>query len=171
MCSCAVKKLLTLVLAPRMIREQLTLKMLISQHSKILIRITPKINDSQETLLAIEQVVSFVVTSVVTLGFTKRIEVVSLQRLEEIKILSLQEILPGVPIIPFEDAASVLISIALIQMLVSIYCDAVVVCALVRPAAVMTVKALILVVQRPYKTIRKKKGILIHRHCQIIPQM
>ena len=84
-------------LIPRIIRMRLILKVLTNQHSPILIRIIPKISDSLETLLAIEQVVSFVAQSAVTHGFTNRIEIVSLLRQEETKILpNLREIMLNV---------------------------------------------------------------------------
>jgi len=74
-------------LPPRVIRMRLILKALINQHSQILIRMIPKTSDSLETLLAIEQVVLFVVQSAVIHGFMNKIEIVSLLRQEEAKIL------------------------------------------------------------------------------------
>jgi len=76
------------ILIPRIMRMQLILKVLINQPSQTLIRMVPKTSDSLETLLAIEQVVSFVVQSAVIHGFMNRIEIASLLRQEEIKILS-----------------------------------------------------------------------------------
>jgi len=108
------------ILIPRIMRMRLILKALINQHSSILTRITFKISDSLETLLAIEQAVLFVVQSAVTHGFTNRIEIVSLLRQEEIKILpNLPEKMPNVLAITLKlDAQVVSTFLVKIYMLV-----------------------------------------------------
>jgi len=105
------------ILIPRIIRTHLILKALIKQPNRILIRMVPKTSDSLETLVAIDQVVSFVVILVVTHGSMSKTEIVSQQRLEETKILSPQEILLGVLTTLFGDVVFVLILIVLIGML------------------------------------------------------
>ena len=121
-----------------------------------------------------DRVVSFVVMLVVTHGFMSKTEIVSQQRLEETKILSPKEILLGVLTTLFGDVVFVLILIVLTEMLVSMCCDAVVVCVLVHLAIVMIVQALILVVQELTRTILKAtetfKFLPIYRHCRITPQ-
>jgi len=105
------------ILIPRIIRIHLILKMLTNQHSRTLIKMVPKTSDSLGTLVAIDQVVSFVVMLVVTHGFMSKTETVYQQRLEETKILSPQEIFLGVLTTLFGDVVFVLILIVLIEML------------------------------------------------------
>jgi len=72
---------------PRIIRTHLILKVLINQHNRTLTKMVPKTSDSLETLVAIDQVVLFVVLLVVIHGFMNKTEIVSLQRREETRIL------------------------------------------------------------------------------------
>ena len=71
-------------LMPRIIR---ILQVLTDQPNQILIKMVPKTSDSLETLVAIDQVVLFAVQLVVIHGFMNKIEIASLQRQEETKIL------------------------------------------------------------------------------------
>ena len=135
------------VLISEMTRARQMLVMLIKLlSSKIPTKMVIKINSSQEILLAIEQVVSFVAKLVATHGFMNRTEIVFLLRLEEIKILlNHQEIIFSVSMVLKPDVLFVLTFVAQILMLASMCCDAVAICALVHLAGAMIVQVLVLV--------------------------
>ena len=130
------------ILIPRIIRTQLILKALINQHNRTLIKMVPKTSGSLETLLAIDQVVSFVVQSVVTHGSTNRIEIASLLRQEETKILpNLLDKMPNVLVIALKlDAQVVSTFLVKIYMLVLTNGIELAICALAQIAGAMNVQ-------------------------------
>jgi len=107
----------------------------------------PRTSGSLETLFAIDQVVSFVVQSAVTHGFTNRIEIASLLRQEEIKILpNLLDKIPNVLVIILKPDVRV-VSTFLVKIYMLVLTNGVVlaICVLVQIAGAKNVQVQLLV--------------------------